>query len=94
MSAVFAILITSNTPISSNNNFVNPGVQIVKTISNIEDVDRIIDTITPVTLEYPIIEKERVLIDDEENRIEENILNTYISVVGDFITSRKKKISL
>lgn len=94
LSAVFAILITSNTPISSNNNFVNPGVQIVKTISNIEDVDRIIDTITPVTLEYPIIKKERVLIDDEENRIEENILNTYISVVGDFITSRKKKISL
>ena len=44
--------------------------------------------------DYHNIKTERVLIDDEENRIEENILNTYISVVGDFIKSRKKKISL
>jgi len=94
LSAVFAILITSNTPIFPNNYLDTPSVQIVKTISNLEDVDRLIDAITPVTLEYQIIEKERVLIDDEENRIEENILNTYISVVGDFIKSRKKKISL
>ncbi len=93
LSAVFAILITSNTPIFPNNCLANPSVQIVKTISNIEDVDRLIDTLPPVTLEYPIIEKKRVLTDDEESRIEENILNTYISVVGDFIKSRKKKIS-
>ena len=52
------------------------------------------NNITPVTLEYSIIKKKKVLIDDEENRIEENILNTYISVVGNFINSRKKKISL
>lgn len=71
-------------------------VQIVNTISNIEDLDKMIETFTsvPITSEYRNIKTERVLIDDEENRIEENILNTYISVVGDFIKSRKKKISL
>ena len=31
---------------------------------------------------------------DEENRIEENLINTYHEKVKDFINSRKKKISL
>ena len=92
LSACFAILITSNTPLFSNSEFIKTSVQSVKTISNLEDVGKLIESITPE--EYPIIKTRKVLIDDEENRIEENILNTYISVVGDFINSRKKKISL